>query len=481
VTTSPADLARNHLARFERNGRSEDLDRALDAARLALAVTPEGHPKHVAMLSLLGSASIAAYEATEDRQRLREAVDVLGRAERLSVEDGHLHAVVVADLAAAQVGTARRSGRLDDLRESVVTARRAVRLMEIAGRGRGDRPGQAPDGHVGDRPASALGNLASALLVGYQWSDDLDALQEAVETGRWAVALTSESDRWALLVNLSTAERAYHERVWDPEALQAAIRHASEAADIEGSRHDPAAPRPGLAMAFHALGEALETAAGAIVGPDAAPAFDEAASAFRRAARAENGPTKIRAQSAASWGRLAALGERYEEAADALVLAIDLLEAAVEEPRHDSDRQHRLLPFTGLACDAAACAARLGRHDEAVRLLERGRGVLIARALDLPGAPELAGDSVPGPDLPGQHGTDPLERVADGGGTRRVVIVNTSAYFPHASIVTIDGTGPGTGGVGRASGTSRCPTSNCPISERRSTSSRAPWTPTGRS
>ena len=97
-------------------------------------------------------------------------------------------------------------------------------------------------------------------------------------------------------------------------------------------------------------------------------------------------------------GRLAATGSATGEALSAFAAAVRLIEQAAWAGMRWADQQRLLGELSGLPMDAAAMAIEAGRPEQAVELLEQGRGVLLARQLEAPGlaaqlntmAPEIA-------------------------------------------------------------------------------------------
>ncbi|MGY3681145.1 CHAT domain-containing protein [Streptomyces sp. TE33382] len=100
------------------------------------------------------------------------------------------------------------------------------------------------------------------------------------------------------------------------------------------------------------------------------------------AASRSTAPTGVRVSAAREWGALAACGGDHEDAARGLALGVGLLPrlAARGLPRADAARW--MAEYGRLAGDAAACALTAGRPEQAVELLEVGRGVLLAQVLE---------------------------------------------------------------------------------------------------
>lgn len=127
-------------------------------------------------------------------------------------------------------------------------------------------------------------------------------------------------------------------------------------------------------------------------------ALTEALGCYREAAASAGSPTERRAEAADRWGALAAEAGQFDVAAEGYAAAVRLLPRLAGRRLGREDAQYWLGRFAGVAADAAACALAAGDAVSAVTLLESGRCVLAAQALDSRGdlsdlqerAPELA-------------------------------------------------------------------------------------------
>ena len=134
---------------------------------------------------------------------------------------------------------------------------------------------------------------------------------------------------------------------------------------------------------------------------DTAPApalLAEGLTVLGEAAAIPTAGPRQRAKCARSMGELAASAQRWPQAVEAFRLAIDLLPAVASAELDRGDREYGLAEFATLASNAAAAAVQAGDPHQAISLLESGRGVLFAQALQLRSpvddlrviAPELA-------------------------------------------------------------------------------------------
>ncbi|MEV4375104.1 CHAT domain-containing protein [Nonomuraea sp. NPDC049637] len=313
-------------ARFERSGESDDLRAYLTAAGEGLSVTSADAPEYAVALDRLRHAVLRTYEATGEPAVLDFLLDLTRRLVGLDMPGSH------GALALVQLGHAleERFERFDnpsDLEEAVDVARRAVRAM----------PEGDPDRHW------ALALLAKVLLR-RSWSAGIaDDLDEAEALIRLAAAIAPQQ------------ARRQHEAFIDT-LREARFRLTRDLADL-AAQHRGRWERSGDPAAFEGALEALAAIAGRL---------DE--------------PIAERVLAWQEYGRLAMAGGAYERALGAFRAAIELVPLAMSD-RLWHARGRREDSLTELAGDAAACALETGRPQEALTLLEQGRGLLLSQAL----------------------------------------------------------------------------------------------------
>lgn len=391
-------------AGFERTGDRELLAEAIRTARAAVSGLPAGHPDRPGFLSNLGNVLQAHHDRGGPLAELDEAVEVSRQAVELTPEGHRERPRHLANLASALRVRYEQTGARESLAEAVSAATAAaadippgdpqrahvlqglsnvlLAHFELTGQpasldGAVDAARGAADSVPGGHPALPLmlSSLANALAVRYVARSDLDSLDEAITTGRNAISETP-ADHPALatrLANLSILLRTRHESLGDPEALSEAVATARAAADTM----PPGGPDH--AVALFLLAQALSAAQPDLTEPGLlAPAIQ----AYRDAALAPGASPAMQVRAAAEGGRLAAACGNLRAGLGLLDRGVSALEniAPLELSRPDQER--RLAQFAGLASDAAACAAELGEPERAVLLLEQGRGILLAQALD---------------------------------------------------------------------------------------------------
>ncbi|WP_335931841.1 CHAT domain-containing protein [Streptomyces sp. PTD5-9] len=339
-------------ARYEHRGRFEDLRAAVDVKREAVRGCGDGTTLRAMGLNALGLSLLARFEHTGDGADLAAAVDACDESVR-TVPDGHpLLDRYLANLSLALLSAHRRHGRPGDLDRAVETARLAVEATP-------------PGSH---RRSMNLSNLGIAAMNRFDVSTDEEDLNTAIRAMREASdsAPDDHPDQVKFLSNLEGMLRRRYRGLGRERDLREALEAGRRAVARCPADH---ASRAGCLLG---LGSTLRTAG----------LRAEAADAFREAALLPTGPMTVRLPAAMEWGRTAAADGRWTEAAEGYGHAVRLLPQAAWHGLDREDREWFLADANGLASDAAAAAIELGDPEAAVELLELGRGVLLAQALD---------------------------------------------------------------------------------------------------
>ncbi|MEV5972321.1 CHAT domain-containing protein [Streptomyces sp. NPDC051921] len=439
AAATPADhphrgVRLDHLAtalatRGEELGDHAALAEAVSIEREAVACTPAGHPLRIRFLGNLAVNLNALFHATGDLAHVVDAIDVARRAAEATAGQGD-HPRSLGILAVVLHNRFRVTGELQVLSEAVDRARESVRL----------------GASLVAEQAQRLSNLGAMLSDWFTRTGEASVLDEAIAAHRAAVDVTADDDpdRALRLANLGGVLGMAYERFGDRDALRDAIiaRRASVAATPQDSPHwpgytaslaaaladwctNPVAPAvarrepPDQQLLAEAIG--LARSAARRPGQDAysraglltrvanvlalgfrhlgdGDALTEALGCYREAAESAGSPTAIRAEAADRWGDLAAEAGQFDAAAEGYAAAVRLLPRLAGRRLGREDAQYWLGRFAGVAADAAACALAAGDEVSAVTLLESGRCVLAAQALDSRGdlsdlrerAPELA-------------------------------------------------------------------------------------------
>ncbi|MEV8388826.1 MULTISPECIES: CHAT domain-containing protein [unclassified Streptomyces] len=415
--------------RGEEFGDHAALAEAVAIEREAVACTSAGHPLRVQFLGNLAVNLNALFRATGELAHAMDAIDVARRAAEATAGQGD-HPRSLGILAVVLHNRFLVTGELQVLSEAVERARESVRLGAnlVAGQ------------------AQRLSNLGAMLSDWFTRTGKASVLDEAIAAHRSAVDVTADDDpnRAVRLANLGGVLGMAYEKFGDRDALRDAIaaRRASVAATPEDSPHwprytaslagalgdwctNPVAPAgarrqpPDPQVLAEAVGLARSAArrpeqdaysrAGFLTGVanvlalgfrhlGDGDALTEVLGYYREGAVSAGSPAEFRAEAADRWGHLAAEAGQFDVAAEAYAAAVRLLPRLAGRRLGREDAQYWLGRFAGVAADAAACALATGDEVSAVTLLESGRCVLAAQALDSRGdlsdlrarAPELA-------------------------------------------------------------------------------------------
>lgn len=354
-------------------GDPDLLNEAIRQLRQAVAEYSASDARRTDLLSNLGSALTARFERVGDTADLTEAVGACRTALSGAPPGHHRRGIYSANLGTALWSAFRRAG---PVRWRVAPSRdELAELDEIIALLRSGVGTMAP-GHM--RRCTYLGNLATALLARHEHSPNPALVQQAVALLREAVTTTPADHAYLPThrAGLGYALQVQYRLDGDPGHLDEALRELRTAVAglPEGSHH--------LALALHNLGGTLDLALSAADGTDAMGLEAEAMAAFQRAAAMRTAPAHIRVRAATWWGQLAAARARWPEAFEAYRQAVALLPRIAGRELQRHDQELGLLSLSSLAGDAAACALHCADPRRALEVLEHGRGVLLARALE---------------------------------------------------------------------------------------------------
>jgi tetratricopeptide (TPR) repeat protein len=415
-----ANLGITLLHLHQETGARGALGESIKLHRAAAAKTPEEHVDHYPRQTNLAVALQTLYEETGDLDALDEAIEIFQQAVGRTPSDHATWFRYQHDLTSALMRLAERNGDLSGIDEAIQTWHEVVdgtpgrhptkpgRLSALATtrfmrfqsdlgdlspldagiENLRDALRLSPPGHT--QRAMLLTNLGALLLSRFEQTGERDVLDEAVRVSRDATtaALPEHADRGRYLSNLGVA-LVHQARISEK------IDDSSKAIDVIGQALEIVSPDdPGRADTLIAMGAACARAFE--LGDSEALASGLAA--FREAADMEIASPVARIRAGRDGGRLAATGSDAGEALDAFAAAVRLIEEAAWAGMRRTDQQRLLGELNGLPMDAAAIAIEADRPEEAVELLEQGRGVLLARQLEAPGlhaqlkalAPEIA-------------------------------------------------------------------------------------------
>ncbi|GAB2750231.1 CHAT domain-containing protein [Streptomyces bullii] len=386
--------------RYEYTGNTGDLDRAHVVLARAAEATPVDDPHFLKCCSAFGHMAIRMYQRTGDLDTLDQAINALRQAAYRAPDDDPHRAAHLTNLSSALNSQYQHIG-LDEARNEALEA--CYEAARITPRDHPDLPSRllnlasavinhpdaegddlavdllrdalslTPDGHP-DRPG-CLHLLAGALRARFERKGDAKDLAEAVKVGRSSVAAGATVDylRPNRLAGFARSLQAYADHFSAPEALTEAVETLGEAMALLPEDH-PDRTDTLITLGF-VLWNRFRT------GKDPAD-HAQALRAMREAASVETAPARDRARAAAAAGHLAAGARDFAAATESFALALDQLELTAWRGLERDDQERLIATFPNLVTDAAACAVRAGQVERAVELLEQGRGILLAQALE---------------------------------------------------------------------------------------------------
>jgi len=330
---------------FDRTGDLAHLERSIALVRAAVAASGDVASQANA-LHLLGGALLDRHDRTGDTVALDEAADATRRSVTL-LPEGHDDRVNhLNTLGTVLLSRFDRTANRPALAEAVAAFRTVVAAM--------------PPTHP--RRVAMLHNLSNALRRSGEDDEAVSLLREAI-----ALAPPGGQEESSCWNDLGIALRQRFDRDGDAAVLDEAIGLLRKAAHA-ASKTSAARPRRMSNLAF-----ALTRRPGREV---------EAAAMFEEAARSALSPTLHRVVDAWEWGRSWAGAGDWHRALAGFEFAVELLPRIASPGVGRRDQEHGLGQFGGLATHAAACALNAGDTAKALRLLEQGRGILIAQQLD---------------------------------------------------------------------------------------------------
>lgn len=306
------NLATSLCVRFSVIGTTDDLNSAIQSIMNSIKSLPAGNQDTAICLSNLGQILAQRFSRTRRKDDIDIAVEVHSRALDITAKDHELYAVCLDNLSSALVMRYYESRCLRDLQLAVSRRREALPLVPE------DGPERAR--HCTNFSVALL-EMAKAQGTGSTMEGLLD---EAVATSKSAVALTLDTSprRAEMLLNYGSCLETRFERM-DSDADKA----------------------------------------------EAVKAYEEALGLFIC-------PVQARIISAVRAAQLL-YPRDIQRASRTLALAVELLPRSSSHTLLRNDQQFVLSQFHDLGANAAALSFRVGKSvDEAIRLLELGRGVI---------------------------------------------------------------------------------------------------------
>ncbi|MER5198502.1 CHAT domain-containing protein [Streptomyces sp. NPDC002755] len=354
-----AELATQLAARHTRTGAAADLDRAIELQQGAVHDVPRHSPNFATLHVALGQTLLQRFHTRNDLGDLDGCAGHLHRALAALPPHAPDRPAVLSTLGSVHLARYEHTGHRPHLHEAVETQRAA-----LAG---------CPAGDV-QRPF-LLGNLALLLrlrhdAVGVGTAD----LDEAVGLFRQVLALRpgrSGAGRITLL-QLAEALRSRAEVLGGEADLTECVELLRTLVDGYPAEH------PAQISARTALAEALHEL---FLATDDERLLAEAFEVARGSVEVRSAPVHDRLRARATLGQVCGTRHDWEAARHWLTEAVRLLPRLAARDLNRTDQQYLLAREHGLAAEAAAYALEAGRPEQALEVLEHGRGVLLGRLL----------------------------------------------------------------------------------------------------
>jgi CHAT domain-containing protein/tetratricopeptide (TPR) repeat protein len=376
-----------------------ELEEAIRAARQAVKATPENDSNRITYTNNLGNLLAVRYERIGAGADLDEAIGLAQEAVDITPADCTNWAAYLYTLAIRLDDRYKRIGATSDLEEGIRVARQAVDATTKSHLQRalctlGDLLGERylREGTIADLNkaielaqqavditpeddsiyAGCLDSLGYWFGHRYLNTEVIRDLDEAIRLTRQAVHTTSEDDirRTSYLSNLDNWLSEKYEATHAAQDLEEAIVLAQEVDKaIPEDQHD-------RAVYYNTIGDRLgsryrETRS--------MSDLNQIIFYYRSALEHTNSSVINRIIAGRQLLSYHAMNQDWQAAYEAAVTTISLIPKLTSKSLPNSDKQHRLSQFVGLASVAAAVALQADKDPlVALELLEEGRGVLAA-------------------------------------------------------------------------------------------------------
>ncbi|KAI1029506.1 hypothetical protein LB504_010789 [Fusarium proliferatum] len=379
----------------EATGNSINYDEAIELAKEAITLTPEGHPDQAKWLNNLATHLLEKFDRSWDLNDLQDAINATSIAADLT-PNGPTKALYLDSVADGLNRKFDKMGLLVDLEE-------AIRMNEMAL--------EMLPSHHSKRP-QILSTLANLFSNRYLRKETIQDLDRAIELSREAADAKSDNhpykaiylDRLAMQLNLRSSISRTDPRLW--KDLEESIQLERKAIAITvgnrptwsfknnlqamlvikyGITKDQAILDECILLQKEALDEVPDghqyraemlTSLGYRLRDNAKESsnLENASECFLEALQNNNAPaiSRVRAGSA-----LLQSCPDKQKAYQAAQVITGLLPQLITRSHETSDKQHAAGSRAGMTCSAAAAALQADRPVfEALQVLELGRGVL---------------------------------------------------------------------------------------------------------
>ncbi|EJD03200.1 uncharacterized protein FOMMEDRAFT_86160 [Fomitiporia mediterranea MF3/22] len=341
--------------RYKQHGRTEDLEKTIELERAALELRPEGHPERSLSLNTLALSLSTRYDHQGRNEDLEEAIE-LHRATLQLCPMGHSRRPMSLNNLALSLNTRYlQHGGVKDLDEAIELHRAALELH--------------PEGH--SHRSMSLNNLANSLRTQYMQHRRIEGLEKAIELSRAALVLLPEGhpNHSLSLNNLASSLSVRYEQNGRGEDLEEAIRLERAALKLRPEGH------PDRSLSLRSLANYLYAR---IRNRWSMDEFEDCIQLLELAATHQFSGSLERLFAARRWAELARSHDHNTTFAAYKAIILILQHALTISPtlreQHDfltGKNVHRALTL-----EAASYAIEKNKLEQAIEVLEQGRGLL---------------------------------------------------------------------------------------------------------
>ncbi|KAG2100058.1 CHAT domain-containing protein [Suillus cothurnatus] len=347
------NLARAVKARFDQCGSIDDIDETIQLHREVVFLYPEEHANREGDLTNLASVLHSRFHHQGRLDDLDEAISLHEEVLRLWPVVHKSRYFSLGNLGGALITRFKKRSDIDDITRAVSLYREALTLC-LPGHPHRD---------------TTLNNLALALITRYDELDVSEDLNEAIDRYRESLQLKQldNPERHVTLRGLSSALCSRFTQTEKNEDVEEAITLCQESLASLSSLH------PGRYFSYRWLQEAYLSRYRILHNPtDLSLAIEN----FRLASGHPTQGFPRRIQTALNWVD-GAEGYQHDSALEAYQVCLKLFESHVMMRSSIISRREAATAFRRarpLSVDAASCAVRCDNLQQAVELVEQGRG-----------------------------------------------------------------------------------------------------------
>ncbi|KAL7800908.1 CHAT domain-containing protein [Trichoderma afarasin] len=353
------------LQRFQQKGSIEDLNQAIRILSEAVDAVPPNHPDRASCLNNLGACLSERFHRIGSINDLDRAVDIAREAINITPRDNPMRVRYCINFGGHLGDRFNRTRSTDDLNQAISIVSEAVNTM--------------PNGHP--HRSTTLSNLGNFLRSRYEQTGSIDDLNQAISNSSEAVdALPyNHSSRADKLHSLGGQLLKRFRQTGSMDDYNRAFKLLTEAVDITALDDANHASRLfSLATCLFKPHTRIETLS--------MDSLDRVIPMFTTVWHSEVMPSRVRIYSACVVAKLLMLKKDWEQSYQILREAISLLHTASPRFSNRADAQALLIASFGLASSAVCAALEAGKAPEdALRLLEHGRGVIASLLMDMRG------------------------------------------------------------------------------------------------